>query len=254
MRTTRPEHTTERHGEMGKLKRHSLYGQVITRGNMLKAWRAVKANRGAAGVDRQSIEEFEKNLEGELERLFQELKAKTYQPQPVRRVYIPKANGARRPLGIPAVRDRVVQQALRQVLEPVFEPLFLECSFGFRPKKSAHMALDRVSAHLEEGYRWVVDCDIKGYFDSIPQEKLIDAVAEEVADGTVLRLIRAFLQAGVLEEGSYSESEAGTPQGGVISPLLANIYLHKLDAEMTKRGHRLTRYADDCAPRRLEAT
>jgi len=139
----------------------------------------------------------------------------------------------------------VVQQALRQVMEPVFEPLFLECSFGFRPGKSALMALDRVSEHLKEGYRWVVDCDIKSYFDSIPQEKLIDAVAEEVADGTVLRLLRAFLQAGVLEDGIYQESEAGTPQGGVISPLLANIYLHRLDAEMSARGHRLTRYADD---------
>jgi len=217
----------------------------MLKANLASAWRAVKANQGAAGVDRQSIEQFEQNIEAEIRQLQQELKARTYQPQPVRRVYIPKPDGRQRPLGIPTVRDRLVQQALKQVLEPVFEPMFLDCSFGFRPGKSAHMALDRVTAHLKEGYRWVVDCDIKGYFDSIPHEKLIDAVAEEVADGTVLRLIRAFLEAGVLEDGVYSESEAGTPQGGVISPLLANIYLHSLDVEMSRRGHRLTRYADD---------
>jgi len=230
---------------MGKQKHHSLYGQVIQRSNLAKAWWAVKANHGAAGVDHQSINQFDANADAELTQLEQELRAKTYQPQPVRRVYIPKADGSQRPLGIPAVRDRVVQQALRQVMEPVFEPLFLDCSFGFRPGKGALMAIDRVSAHLKQGYRWVVDCDVKGYFDSIPHEKLIDAVAEEVADGTVLRLIRAFLQAGALEDGIYSESRAGTPQGGVISPLLANVYLHKLDLEMTLRGHRLTRYADD---------
>jgi len=228
---------------MPKKKHHSLYGQILQR--LDTAFAKVKANRGAAGVDRESIVEFEANLEANLAQLKRDLKEKTYVPQPVRRVYIPKANGGQRPLGIPTVRDRVVQQALRLVLEPVFEPLFCDSSYGFRPGRSAHQALDRVSGHLREGYKWVVDCDLKAYFDTIPQEALIDRVAEEVADGTVLRLIRSFLRAGVMSEGQFQRTIAGTPQGGVISPLLANIYLHSFDQLMEDRGLRMTRYADD---------
>lgn len=230
-----------------QVKYHSLYGQFLERQNFLAAWEKVKQNRGAGGVDRESVEKFAENLGANLTALWQECKTKTYRPQPVRRVYIPKPGkkGEYRPLGIPAVRDRVVQQALLQVLEPIFEPMFLDCSFGFRPGRSAHMALDRVSQHLAEGYQWVVDCDLKGYFDTIPHDRLIDRVAERVADGSILRLIRAFLEAGVMEDGKLNRTIAGTPQGGVISPLLANIYLHQLDVRMTERGHKLTRYADD---------
>lgn len=228
---------------MTRRKHHSLYGHILQR--LDTAFAKVKANRGAAGVDRESIAEFEMNLAENLAQLRRDLKEKTYVPQPVRRVYIPKASGGQRPLGIPTVRDRVVQQALRLVLEPMFEPLFCDSSFGFRPGRSAHQALDRVSAHLKQGYKWVVDCDLKSYFDTIPQEALIDRVAEEVADGTVLKLIRSFLQAGVMSEGQFQRTIAGTPQGGVVSPLLANIYLHSFDQLIQARGLRMTRYADD---------
>lgn len=228
-------------------KYHSLYGQMLQADNFRAAWEAVKKNDGAAGVDGQSIAEFEAKKDEYMGALWTACKTKTYQPQPVRRVYIDKKGkpGEKRPLGIPSVSDRIVQQALRQVLEPIFEPMFLDCSFGFRPGRSQHMALDRVSQHLAEGYVWVVDCDLKGYFDTIPHDRLIDRVAERVADGTMLRLTRAFLEAGVMEAGKRLDSTSGTPQGGVISPLLANIYLHPFDVLMSERGHRMVRYADD---------
>jgi RNA-directed DNA polymerase len=228
-------------------KYHSLYGQMLEPDNLRAAWKKVKAKQGKGGVDGQSIADFEADLASNMLTLWEECKTKMYRPQPVRRVYIPKAGkkDEYRPLGIPAIRDRVVQQMALQVLEPVFEPQFLDCSFGFRPGRSAHMALDRVSQHLSEGYGWAVDVDLKGYFDTIPHDRLIDRVAEKVADGSILRLIRAFLEAGVMEEGTLHRSVAGTPQGGVISPLLANLYLHPFDVRMTERGHKLTRYADD---------
>ncbi|RUS45569.1 group II intron reverse transcriptase/maturase [Cohnella sp. AR92] len=226
-------------------KWYSLIDKIWARPNLEEAFREVKRNRGAAGIDRVTIKAFETELEHHLEVLQQTLKSKTYRAKPVRRVYIPKADGTQRPLGIPTVGDRVVQAAARRILEPIFEEQFEDCSFGFRPGRSAHMALTKIRQDLNDGYRYVIDADLKTYFDTIPHEKLIEKVRETVVDGSVLRLLESFLKAGVMEGGSYHLSEQGTPQGGVISPLLANIYLHPLDKAMTERDHRLTRYADD---------
>lgn len=228
-----------------KRKRYSLIDKIWAYPNMGEAFLEVKRNRGAAGIDGVTIKGFEYGMEDNVQILHKELKEKRYKPRPVKRVYIPKADGSKRPLGIPTVRDRVVQAAVRRVIEPIFEEKFLECSFGFRPNRSAHMALKKIQKDLGEGYVYVIDADLKSYFDTIPQQKLLEAVREEIVDGSVLRLIQSFLEAGVLEDGSYYLNERGTPQGGVISPLLANIYLHPLDKLMTERGHRITRYADD---------
>ncbi|MBG9795443.1 hypothetical protein ABD76_28160 [Paenibacillus dendritiformis] len=230
----------------GKKRRwYSLIDKIWAETNLKEAYLEVKRNRGGAGVDGVTIKAYESELEGNVQALHHALRTKTYRPKPVKRVYIPKADGTERPLGIPTVGDRVAQAAARRILEPIFEELFLDCSFGFRPGRSAHMALEKIRKDLMDGYVYVIDADLKGYFDTIPHEKLIDAVREEVVDGSVLELIRRFLRAGVLENGSFYLNEQGTPQGGVISPLLANIYLHPLDKLMTERGHRITRYADD---------
>jgi RNA-directed DNA polymerase len=231
--------------KQGDRKWYSLIDKIWAKPNLEEAFKEVKRNRGVAGIDRMTIKAFESQLEHHLEVLQQTLKDKTYRPKPVRRVYIPKADGTQRPLGIPTVGDRVVQAAARRILEPIFEAKFMECSYGFRPGRSAHMALQKIRRDLDEGYRYVIDADLKSYFDTIPHEKLIRIVKETVTDGSVLSLIEKFLKAGIMEGGSFHLNEQGTPQGGVISPLLANIYLHPLDQAMTERGHRLTRYADD---------
>ncbi|KEF35844.1 Retron-type reverse transcriptase [Schinkia azotoformans MEV2011] len=212
---------------------------------MEEALKEVKRNRGAAGIDGVSIRGFEYGLEDNVQVLQRELREKSYKPRPVKRVYIPKPDGTKRPLGIPTVRDRVVQASVRRILEPIFEAKFLDCSFGFRPNRSAHLALEKIRKDLMDGYVYVIDADLKSYFDTIPHEKLISLVREEVVDGSVIKLLKSFLQAGIMEGGSFHLNEKGTPQGGVISPLLANIYLHPLDELMTERGHRITRYADD---------
>jgi group II intron reverse transcriptase/maturase len=234
-------------GVNGTRKRrwHSLIDKIWMMPNLEEAFREVKRNRGAAGVDGVTIQAFESELEGNLRTLQHQLKAKTYKPKPVKRVYIPKADGSLRPLGVPAICDRVVQAAARRILEPIYEATFMDCSFGFRPGRSAHMALEKIRKDLLDGYSYVIDADLKSYFDLIPHDKLIATVREEVVDGSILRLIESFLKSGVMENGSFHLNEQGTPQGGVISPLLANIYLHPLDKQMTERGHRLTRYADD---------
>lgn len=228
-----------------KRKWYSLADKVWSMKNLEAAFYEVKKNRGAPGVDKVTIKEFELELEHNLRMLQEQLRHKAYRPMPVRRVYIPKDDGSDRPLGIPSVRDRIVQAALKRILEPIFEEKFMDCSYGFRPGRSAHMAIEKIRKDLMDGYVYVIDADLKSYFDTIPHDRLIEAVREEVVDGTVLRLIEGFLKSGVLDQGSFQMSEKGSPQGGVISPLLANIYLHPLDRVMTERGHRITRYADD---------
>ncbi|KKM10458.1 transcriptional regulator, partial [Clostridiales bacterium PH28_bin88] len=236
-------------------KVHSLIDKVYNPTNLRLAWEKVRENGGAGGVDAVSIMEFNAVAPEELKKLHQELKTNTYKPMPVRRVYIPKRGkpNEKRPLGIPAIRDRVCQQALKNRLEPIFEPEFNDCSFGYRPRRSPHHALRKIWRELMDGYQWVVDADLRDYFGSVEHEKLIDMVAEKISDGRVLSLIRQMLKAGCMEEGKYLPSPKGTPQGGVISPLLSNIYLTPFDNEMTRRGYHLTRFADDCAPRRRRA-
>ena len=227
-------------------KWYSLYDKVRTADNLRGAWHQVAANRGAAGVDGQSVRAFGAQAELHLAELQRGLAQQRFQPLPVRRCWLREpGKKARRPLGIPAVRDRVVQAAVVNVLEPIFEAEFLDCSYGYRPGRSQHQALDRVSAALAQGQTWVVEADIRGCFDTIPRDPLLDAVAERVADGTLLELLAAFLKAGVLEGQDFQPTETGTPQGAVLSPLLCNIYLHRLDQALTAQGYTLVRYADD---------
>jgi RNA-directed DNA polymerase len=230
---------------LSRRKWYSLYDKVYALPNLERAWEKVRSNRGAGGIDRQTIASFERKKEQELLELQRLLREKRYRPHPLRRVYIPKANGEQRPLGIPTIRDRVVQQALLNILGPIFEPLFHERSYGFRPQRDTHQAIEQVRKALGEGREWIVDVDIRKYFDTVNHELLLDAVNEEISDGSVLRLLRMFLESGVLENGVRMETEEGTPQGGVISPLLANIYLNRFDWEMAKAGYEVVRYADD---------
>jgi len=228
-----------------KIKHHSLIDKVYKRLNLYIAFEKVRANRGAGGIDRVSLKEFERNLDFNLEEIHRLLYEDRYQPQPVRRVFISKPNGDKRPLGIPTIRDRVVQQALLNRIGKIFEAKFMDCSFGFRPNRSAIGAIQRVEEYLKEGCQWVVEVDIKNFFEMVEHEKLIDLVAEEIADGRVLRLIRSFLKSGVMDEMGMRYQTTGTPQGGVISPLLANIYLHSYDEKMMAEGYKVVRYADD---------
>jgi len=225
----------------------SLMDKVWKMENLQSATRQVVRNQGAAGVDGQSCEAYLKVSPERLPRLQEILKQGTYRPKPVKRVWIPKLGSKElRPLGIPTVEARVVETALRNVLEPIFERTFAEHSYGFRPRRGAKQALRRVDQLLKTGHCWVVDADLKGYFDSIPQDKLMKAVETQVADGAVLELIRHMLEQGVMESGKgWQPTETGTPQGAVISPLLANIYLNALDHIMAQRGWQMVRYADD---------
>lgn len=224
----------------------SLIDKVSSRENLKVSWEKVRKNRGSSGVDRQSISLFERHADDNLHALKEELKAERYTPKPVRRVYIPKPGRKEpRPLGIPTVKDRIVQTALRNVLEPIFEKKFVEDSYGFRPQRSPMDALRRVQGLLNEGYQWVVDADIEKYFDTIDHEVLMEEVQREVSDGRVLDLIRSYLKQSITDELKRWEPEGGTPQGAVISPLLANIYLHPIDEAMRARGYQMVRYADD---------
>ena len=223
----------------------SLIDKVYRAETLRAAWKKVEANGGAAGVDRQSVQRFAARAEWYLEELSSALKKGTYRPQPVRRVEIPKGGGKFRPLGIPAVKDRIVQTALKFVLEPIFEREFLKVSYGFRPGLGCKDALGEVERLLKADHTFVVDADLKSYFDTIPHAELLKRVEERVSDGRVLELIEAFLKQDIVKEMQRWTPTSGAPQGAVISPLLANLYLHPLDCHMQQKGYRMVRYADD---------
>ena len=213
--------------------------------NILEATKRVKSNKGAPGVDKMSVDEIESYIKEHYEEIKEQVLTKKYKPQSVRRVYIPKANGKRRPLGIPTVVDRVIQQAISQVLSPIYENYFSDYSYGFRPNRDCHKAMNKVLEYINEGYTYIIDVDIEKYFDTVNHDKLISILRERMNDSTTLHLIRSFLKAGVMENGFVSPSIEGVPQGGPLSPLLSNIYLDKLDKELEYRGLRFVRYADD---------
>ena len=228
-------------------KVHSLVDKLYHPTNLKLAWKKVKSNRGSGGIDKISIQDFTNVAEEELQKLHQQLKEATYEPMPVRRVYIQKRGKAnkKRPLGIPAIRDRVCQLALKNRLEPIFEIGFNDGSFGYRPGRSPHQAMRKIYRELLKGYEWIVDADLKDFFGSVQHERLIDMIAEKVSDGRILKLIRKMLKAGYMEQGIRHLMQEGTPQGSVISPLFSNIYLNQFDHEMESRGYKLTRFADD---------
>lgn len=227
-------------------KSPSLMELVVSKDNLLAAAKAVRRNKGAAGVDGITVWEVEEHIEEFYLPLRQKLLDGTYKPKPVKRVEIPKPNGTKRKLGIPCARDRVVQQAIRQVLEPIIDPQFLPQSHGFRPGKRTHTVLKQCVAYYEEGYKVVVDCDLKQCFDTLNHDKLMYHLEQFIQDKAILKVIRKFLMSGVIDlSGEFVESKTGAPQGGVLSPLLNNVYLHELDKELEKRGHHFVRYADD---------
>jgi RNA-directed DNA polymerase len=225
----------------------ALIDKVYELKNLQSSFWKVWRNAGSAGIDGQSVKSFEAREEQQLQGLGEELRTQSYRPAAVKRVWIPKPGSQeKRPLGIPVVRDRVVQTALRNVLEPIFERDFAAQSYGFRPGRGTRDALRRVEELLEEGNHWVVDADIKGYFDSIPHQQLMEKIGKKISDGRVLKLIESYLKAGVMETGKgWEATPEGTPQGGVVSPLLANIYLDELDWELARAGLQMVRYADD---------
>ena len=224
----------------------SLIEEILSEENLSEAIKRVKANKGASGIDKMTVNQLDAYFYEHKKEIINSIMNKTYKPQPVRRVYIPKSNGKLRPLGIPTVVDRVIQQAIAQRLTPIYENVFSDYSYGFRPNRDCHTAMNKVLEYLNEGFEWVIDLDIEKYFDTVNHDKLISILREKVNDSHTLHLIRKFLQAGVMENGVVISSTIGTPQGGPLSPILSNIYLDKFDKELEMRGLHFVRYADDC--------
>ena len=239
-----PEMTKSESGHSQEQTR--LMEEVVERRNLKQALKRVRSNKGAPGIDGMTVEELPEYLKAEWPRIKEELLAGSYEPQPVKRVEIPKPDGGVRKLGIPTVVDRFIQQALLQVLQVQWDPTFSSTSFGFRPGKSAHQAVAKAQEYIRSGYDWVVDLDLEKFFDRVNHTKLMELVSRRVRDERVLTLIRGFLRAGVMEKGLVNASDEGTPQGGPLSPLLSNVVLDELDRELEARGHRFVRYADDC--------
>jgi group II intron reverse transcriptase/maturase len=224
---------------------YGLLEQILSPANMNQAYKRVKSNKGSGGIDKMEVESLGGYLVAHKEELLQSILGGTYRPNPVRRVEIPKENGKMRMLGIPTVVDRVVQQAITQILSPIYETQFSTSSYGFRPKRSAHQALNKCKDHITEDYKYAVDMDLEKFFDTVSQSKLIEVLSRRVKDGRVISLIHKYLNAGVVLRNKFEETKVGVPQGGPLSPLLSNIMLNELDRELERRGHRFARYADD---------
>jgi RNA-directed DNA polymerase len=236
-------HATKKAGD-GTLE---LMEEVLRKENLMQAYERVRSNKGAPGVDGMTVQELMPYCKENWEKIKGQLLNETYEPRPVKRVEIPKPDGkGTRMLGIPVVLDRMIQQAIQQVLTPIYDPTFSESSHGFRPGRSAHDAIRKAQEYVNEGYTWVVDIDLEKFFDRVNHDVLMSRIARRVKDKRLLRLIRRYLQAGMMEGGVVSAREEGTPQGGPLSPLLSNILLDELDKELESRGHRFARYADDC--------
>jgi len=222
-----------------------LIDEILSKNNLTSAYEQVISNKGVAGVDGITVDEVKSYLNENWGDIKGQIYGKTYKPNPVKRVYIPKDNNGKRPLGIPTVTDRIVQQAISQKLQQIYEPKFSKFSYGFRPGRDCHMAIDKALEYLNEGYEWIVDLDIEKFFDTVNHDKLIQVLRLEVNDSTTLNLIRKYLKAGVMEKGVFGKTEIGTPQGGPISPILSNILLDQFDKELESRGRLFVRYADD---------
>lgn len=223
-----------------------LMDKILSQKNLQEAMKRVKSNKGASGIDKMSVEEIDEYFSKHIEEIKTSIWEKKYRPRAVKRVYIPKPNGKKRPLGIPVVVDRVIQQAVAQVFSELYDECFSEHSYGFRSNRSAHQAMEEVLFYLNEGCEWVIDLDIEKYFDTVNHDKLISILREKVKDDVTLHLVRSFLRAGIMEDGIIRRNEEGVPQGGPLSPILSNIYLDRFDKELESRGLRFVRYADDC--------
>ena len=223
-----------------------LMDKILSQKNLQEAMKRVKSNKGASGINKMSVEEIDEYFSKHIEEIKTSIWEKKYRPRAVKRVYIPKPNGKKRPLGIPVVVDRVIQQAVAQVFSELYDECFSEHSCGFRPNRSAHQAMEEVLFYLNEGCEWVIDLDIEKYFDTVNHDKLISILREKVKDDVTLHLVRSFLRAGIMEDGIIHRNEEGVPQGGPLSPILSNIYLDRFDKELESRGLRFVRYADDC--------
>ena len=236
---------TENNSTNADRRADRLLEEIVSSQNLNRAYKRVKKNKGAGGVDGMGVDELLQYLKDNGDELRKSIQTGTYRPQPVRRVEIPKDNGKTRKLGIPTAVDRVIQQAIAQVLTPIYEPKFSETSYGFRPGRSAHDALKKCKEYLNAGKHWTVDMDLEKFFDTVNQSKLMEILSRDIKDGRVLSLIHKYLRAGVIECGRFEDTEVGVPQGGPLSPLLANIMLNELDHELERRGHQFVRYADD---------